>query len=56
MNGLEDRVGRISVGYDADFAIFDSDPFTAPAEQIGETRVVSTWVDGREVYSREVHG
>ena len=52
VNGLEDKVGRISVGYDADFAIFDTDPFTAPPEQIGETRVVSTWVDGREVYSQ----
>ena len=51
LNGQEDRVGRLSVGYDADFAIFDLDPFAQSPEQIGEARVTSTWVDGREVFS-----
>lgn len=46
MLGLDDRIGSISVGKDADFAIFDGDPFKSM------TKVLMTVVDGRIVHDR----
>ena len=45
--GVEDRVGSIEVGKDADLAIFNGHPF-APA-----SRVEKTLVDGRVLFDRE---
>jgi imidazolonepropionase-like amidohydrolase len=47
MLGIEDRVGSIDVGKDADLAIFSGHPF-APA-----SRVVMTLVDGRVFFDRD---
>lgn len=48
INRVDDRVGLIEVGKDADVVIFDRDPFRdAP---IGEARVVATLIEGKVVY------
>ncbi len=43
---VDDRVGSLEVGKDADFAIYDGDPWDA------RTNVVETWVDGTRVFER----
>lgn len=48
INRVEDRVGSIEVGKDADLVLFDRDPFSDPP--IGDTRVVKTIVEGKVVY------
>ena len=47
INRVEDRVGSIEPGKDADLVIFDRDPFRDPP--IGEAKVVSTLVQGKVV-------
>ncbi|MFZ5352275.1 MAG: amidohydrolase [Bacillota bacterium] len=42
-----DRIGSISVGYDADFVVFDNDAFEM------NSKVVLTIIDGKVVYKRE---
>lgn len=44
--GIEDRVGSIEVGKDADLVVFDGDPFKA------RTKTVVTIVDGEIAYRR----
>lgn len=44
------ETGTISVGMLADLALLDRDPFDGEPEQIGETRVLGTWVEGVRVY------
>jgi predicted amidohydrolase YtcJ len=51
VNHLDDG-GRIEAGALADLAVLDRDPFAAPAEDIGDARVVATFVEGAEVFSR----
>lgn len=51
VNHLDDG-GRIEVGALADLAVLDRNPFERPVEEIGDTRVVATYVDGDEVFSR----
>jgi hypothetical protein len=41
--------GRIHPGAAADLAVLDRDPFAHPADEIGATRVVATYLDGRLV-------
>ncbi|GAB3653362.1 amidohydrolase [Nocardioides korecus] len=45
-----DDAGTVAVGRVADLVVLDRDPFDAPAAEIAEARVVSTWVDGRPVH------
>ncbi|GAA3577746.1 amidohydrolase [Kribbella ginsengisoli] len=45
-----DETGRIAPGMLADLAILDRDPFAQPVEEIGEARVVATYVEGDRVY------
>jgi len=45
INGRDDA-GRVRPGAVADLVVLDRDPFAGPAEQIGATRVRSTWIDG----------
>ncbi|MCG1010308.1 amidohydrolase [Salinicoccus sp. ID82-1] len=45
-----DRAGLIEPGYYADFAIFDRDVMTVEADELLETRVEKTIVDGTIVY------
>ncbi len=46
----EHRVGSISVGKQADFVLIDRDVMTIPVKEILETRVLKTFVDGREAF------
>jgi len=44
MLDLEDRVGTLTVGKDADFVILSGDPFSV------YTQVLETWVEGEQVF------
>jgi predicted amidohydrolase YtcJ len=48
----EDVTGSIKVGKSADFIVLDRNLFKVPVQQVSEVRVLSTWFQGREVYSR----
>ncbi len=45
-----DDIGQLTVGRRADFVVLSADPRTLPAERWSELRVLSTVVDGREVF------
>lgn len=51
VNHLDD-CGQVRVGALADLVTLDRDPFDAPAEEIGLTRVDQTYVGGRLVFER----
>lgn len=51
--GFQEKVmGSISPGKYADFVILDRDIMTIPASEILSTRVMSTWIGGKTVYTR----
>ena len=50
---LDDRSGTIAVGRDADLVLADRNPFDRPADEIGDTAVVSTYVHGELVHHAE---
>ncbi len=54
VNGRDrtDGAGVLAPGHVADLVVLDRDPFVGPADEIGATTVVSTWVDGQAVFSR----
>jgi predicted amidohydrolase YtcJ len=45
-----DETGRIAPGMLADLAVLDRDPFARPLDEIGEARVVATYVEGERVF------
>ncbi|MFD5226282.1 amidohydrolase [Microbacterium sp. NPDC058342] len=45
------ETGGIRVGMLADLTLLDRDPFDGPAEEIGNTRVLGTWVEGEQVHA-----
>ena len=47
------ETGSIRVGMLADLALLDRDPFDGPADDIGATRVLGTWVEGERVYAAD---
>lgn len=47
----EDKTGSIEVGKSADFIILEKNIFEVPVEEVSETKVLSTVVSGKEVYS-----
>ena len=47
---LEDRVGTIEVGKDADLAVWDRNPYEVPTDQLKDMRCELTMVRGRVVY------
>ena len=48
----EQLIGSLSPGKKADFILIDKDIFKQPAETIWQNKVLSTWVNGKEVYKR----
>jgi predicted amidohydrolase YtcJ len=54
INGRDrvDGAGVLAPGNAADLAVLDRDPFTGPPDEIGATRVASTWIGGRAVHGR----
>ncbi len=52
VNGRDraDGAGVLAAGHAADLAVLDRDPFAGPPDEIGATRVTSTWVGGTAVY------
>jgi hypothetical protein len=47
---MENEVGRLAPGMRADFVLLEADPLTAPARQLPDIKVLSTWIDGVPVY------
>ncbi|MFD7640839.1 amidohydrolase [Kitasatospora sp. NPDC059795] len=52
LNGLDDT-GTLRPGHLADLVLLDRDPFAAPTEEIAHTRVLRTYVGGRQVFTAE---
>jgi predicted amidohydrolase YtcJ len=50
------ELGRLMPGYRADFVILGGDPLTVPVERLPELGVLSTWVDGVQVYDAAAPG
>ena len=51
VNHLDADTGTIETGKFADLTVLDRDPFDGPADQIGATRVLQTFVHGERVYA-----
>ena len=49
---MENEVGSIELGKRADFIVLDRDIMQIPADQIPQTQVLQTWLDGQQVFSR----
>ncbi len=47
---LDDRVGSLEAGKLADFIVLDRDLLTCPEDDIKDTRVLRTYIDGKLVY------
>jgi len=50
---LEDEIGSLAVGKQADFIVLDRDVLTAEPEVLRDTQVLNTFFAGREVFSRK---
>ncbi|MFT4029090.1 MAG: amidohydrolase [Protaetiibacter sp.] len=51
VNHLDAGTGTIELGKYADLVVLDRDPFAGPADEIGATRVLQTFVEGERVYA-----
>jgi hypothetical protein len=49
-NFLEDEIGSLEVGKKADFIVFDQNLFQIPSTEIAKTKVLRTFIDGKEVF------
>ncbi len=47
---MENEVGMLKPGMQADFVILDRDVMTVPEREIADTKPLSTWVGGKAVY------
>lgn len=54
--GRDDEIGSLTVGKSADFIVLDRDILAIPSEQIGDTKVLSTWFMGKSIHSATVEG
>lgn len=49
----EDQVGSLEPGKRADFIVLDRDLLTCPVDDIRETQVLETYLDGKRVFERQ---
>ncbi len=49
-NFLEDEIGSLEVGKRADFIVLDRNLFQIPPNEIAKTKVLKTFIDGKEVF------
>ena len=49
---LEDRIGSLEAGKQADFVVIDRDLLTCPEGEIAQTHALATYIDGAQVYDR----
>ena len=49
-NFLEDEIGSLEVGKAADFIVLDQNLFKIPPNEIAKTKVLRTFIDGKEVF------
>ena len=50
--GLGDTVGSIEIGKSADLIVLDRNVLETPASDLADTKVLTTWFEGRVVYER----
>ncbi|KFL36610.1 amidohydrolase [Arenimonas donghaensis] len=46
-------IGRLAPGFRADFVVLDADPLAVDAARLPEMKVISTWVDGKPVFTAD---
>ena len=51
---LEDRIGSLEAGKQADFVVIDRDLLECRRDEIKETRALATYLDGKRVSGSEV--
>jgi predicted amidohydrolase YtcJ len=49
---LEDRIGSLEKGKQADFVVIDRDLLTCPEDDIKDARALATYLDGKKVFER----
>ncbi len=50
--GLDGTIGSLEVGKSADFIVLERNVLEVPSDEIADTKVLSTWFEGRQVYER----
>jgi predicted amidohydrolase YtcJ len=50
------KIGRLAVGYRADFILVDRDPLMAGPSELRGTRVLETWIGGRRAWAAPATG
>ncbi len=48
----EDKIGSLEPGKWADFILVDRDVSAVPAQELGRTKVLETWIAGRKVWTK----
>ena len=50
---MEDRLGRLDIGYYADLAILSDDPYEVEPDDIKDIQVLMTMMNGRVTFDRD---